>query len=561
LPDKKQQEKTAMLTPNVAAGTGSGCGCSLSGTSTGEKDLNAANGCCSAEAQKTCCAPEDKSSCCGTPAATPANKLPVAVIGGGPVGLAAAAHLIQKGETPLVFEAGDDVGGSIRAWGHVRMFSPWKYGIDQSARALLETTGWEAPNPEVYPTGQDLYDLYLKPLSELPQVAAHLRLSSRVVSVTRRGMDKMKNTGREEAPFQIIVRDSVSEAETVYYARAVIDASGTYHSPNPLGASGVPAAGERAAAERIVYHIPKILGEERARYAGKRIAVVGSGHSAFNALLELATLADEEPGTHVTWAVRRATLGSVFGGGENDALAARGELGRRVRALAEAGLLHLVTGFRAAQVERDADGRVILVGEEDEHLPPVDEVIVTTGFRPDLSILAELRLGLDPSVEAPTVLAPMIDPNLHSCGTVRPHGALELSHPEKDFFIAGMKSYGRAPTFLLLTGYEQIRSIVCLLTGDEEGAREVRLELPETGVCNSNRNVNGEASGEACCGATAAAKVSAQGCGSDDGSCGLPTPAAISTSETANSETGCGCGDTCSVSTPVTPTPKAVCCG
>lgn len=550
-----------MQMPHVTAGAGSGCGCSLSGTSTGETNPSAASGCCSAEAQKTCCAPEDKSSCCGTPAVTPANKLPVAVIGGGPVGLAAAAHLIQKGETPLIFETGEDVGGSIRAWGHVRMFSPWKYAIDQAARALLESTGWQEPDLERYPTGQDLYDLYLKPLSELPQIAAHLRLSSRVVSVTRRGMDKMKDTGREEAPFQIIVRDTVSEAETVYYARAVIDASGTYHSPNPLGASGVPAAGERAAAERIVYHIPKILGEERHRYAGKRVAVVGSGHSAFNALLELATLADQEPGTHIVWAVRRATLGSVFGGGQNDVLSARGELGQKVRTLTEAGLLHLVTGFRAAQVERDTDGRVILVGEDEERLSPVDEVIVTTGFRPDLSILSELRLGLDPSVEAPTVLAPMIDPNLHSCGTVRPHGALELSHPEKDFFIVGMKSYGRAPTFLLLTGYEQVRSIVCLLTGDEEGAREVQLELPETGVCNSNRSATGEASEAQCCEATPPAKVagtsSASGCGSDGGSCGTSAP----TSETADGASGCGCGDTCSVSTPATPTPKAVCCG
>jgi hypothetical protein len=180
-------------------------------------------------------------------------------------------------------------------------------------------------------------------------------------------------------------------------------------------------------------------------------------------------------------------------------------------------------------VERAEGGTVILIGENEERLDPVDEVIATTGFRPDLTLLSELRLGLDPSVEAPTVLAPMIDPNLHSCGTVRPHGAAELSHPEKDFYIAGMKSYGRAPTFLLLTGYEQVRSIVCQLTGDVEGAREVRLELPETGVCNQDRNEPEKAT-VACCGvaspAATAAKPASAGCGCDGDSCGIPASSA-----------------------------------
>ena len=80
-------------------------------------------------------------------------------------------------------------------------------------------------------------------------------------------------------------------------------------------------------------------------------------------------------------------------------------------------------------------------------------------------------------------LAPLIDPNLHSCGTVRPHGEAELRQPEKDFYIVGMKSYGRAPTFLLATGYEQARSVVAALAGDWQAARDVRLNLPETGVC------------------------------------------------------------------------------
>ncbi|MER7204078.1 flavoprotein, partial [Streptomyces sp. NPDC000188] len=142
-----------------------------------------------------------------------------------------------------------------------------------------------------------------------------------------------------------------------------------------------------------------------------------------------------------------------------------------------------VTGFRTEAVERDADGRLILVGEDSRRLDPVDEVIVLTGLRPDLSFLSELRLGLDERLQAPVELAPLIDPNQHSCGTVYPHGHRELSHPEQDIYLVGMKSYGRAPTFLAMTGYEQVRSVVAAIAGDTESADHVELTLPETGVC------------------------------------------------------------------------------
>jgi hypothetical protein len=112
-------------------------------------------------------------------------------------------------------------------------------------------------------------------------------------------------------------------------------------------------------------------------------------------------------------------------------------------------------------------------------------------------MLREIRLDLDDVVEAPRALAPLIDPNLHSCGTVPPHGVAELAHPEPGFFIAGMKSYGRAPTFLLATGYEQVRSIADELAGDHTSAREVQLLLPETGVCSAGSASTGDSSD--CC--------------------------------------------------------------
>ncbi len=468
---------------------GCGCGAACCGAETPVVDVRAATRCC-------------ESSCCGDdmaagelPAATmtPGKTLPIAIIGAGPVGLAAAAHVLARGETPLVLEAGATIGASIRKWGHVRLFSPWRYAIDPASERLLAANGWIALDPDGYPTGHELIDQYLAPLAATPQLRPHIRLGARVTAVARQGFDKMKTDGRETAPFVLHVADATG-AEDVLLARAVIDASGTWELPNPLGANGLPAPGERAAAPFIHYGIPDVRGAARAAYAGKRVVVVGSGHSAFNAVLDLATLIEEEGTGTLTWAVRRRTLGQVFGGGENDALEERGKLGQRVRALVEHGTLRLVTGFKTARVLADANG-VTLVGE-DETLPAADLIVAATGFRPDLAMLRELRLDLDAAVESPTILAPLIDPNLHSCGTVRPHGAVELTHPEPDFYIAGMKSYGRAPTFLMLTGYEQVRSIVAALAGDWASARKVELTLPETGVCS------GGGGDDACCAAS-----------------------------------------------------------
>jgi thioredoxin reductase len=417
-----------------------------------------------------------------------AEGLPVVVIGAGPIGLAAAAHLVNRGEAPLVLEAGSRIGSSIAEWSHVRLFSPWRYLVDAVAGGILEATGWRMPDPDGIPTGGELLSAYLEPLAAVPAIGSRVLLEHRVLSISRRGFDKVRSVGRESAPFELVVSTPAGERRIL--ARAVIDASGTYRTPNPLGASGLVAEGEREHVSRIRYGIPDVLRAERERYAGRRTVVVGSGHSAFNALLELAQLAEEAAGGEVVWAIRRREVGQLFGGGSKDALPARGSLGTRMLRLLEEGRVRLVTGFRATGVS--GSGRGVLLHGEEQVIGPVDEVVVTTGFRPDLELTRELRLSLDPWLEAPVALAPMIDPNVHSCGTVYPHGAAELGHPEEGFFTVGMKSYGRAPTFLLLTGYEQVRSVVCQLTGDLEGAREVRLVLPETGVCSTDL-------GGACC--------------------------------------------------------------
>jgi thioredoxin reductase len=411
------------------------------------------------------------------------QNLPVVIIGAGPVGLATAAHLVRKGEQPLLFESGTTVGSSMLEWGHVRLFSPWRYVIDQRAQALLEEQGWQAPDPEGYPTGREVVEHYLLPLAQVPQIQQALRLHTRVTGVSRVSMDKVKTPMREETPFVVRIQAADGEEQDVL-ARAVIDASGTYQMPNPLGAHGLFARGERALHASIFYGIPDVLGDERARYAGKRVLVVGSGHSAQQTLLALAQLAEQEPETRPVWAIRRASVQLMFGGGANDGLPERGQIGSRSQHLVESGQVRLVTGVRIEALSRTAQG-IVIAGKE-EQIGPVDEIIATTGFRPDLSFLREVRLLLDPSLESPVALAPLIDPNVHSCGTVYPHGVDELSHPETNLFLVGMKSYGRAPTFLALTGYEQVRSIVAALTGDWESARRIELVLPETGVCSTD---------------------------------------------------------------------------
>src|SRR5918994_1275940 len=223
----------------------------------------------------------------------PHQSLPVVVIGAGPVGLAAAAH------------------------------------------AILERHGWSMPEGDDYPTGHDLVARYLEPLAGTTELAPHIRVNTRVVRVARQDHDLMKDGGRDEAPF--VVRVAGPHGEHDLLASAVIDASGTIETPGVLGASGLPALGEQLASDAIFYGIPDVFGALQHRYAGRRVLVVSSGHSALNALLDLARLAEIHPDTNVLWAIRRATPGQLLGGARQDQLVERGKLGSRVRRLLDEG--------------------------------------------------------------------------------------------------------------------------------------------------------------------------------------------------------------------------------
>lgn len=460
--------------------------------------------------------------------------LPLVIIGAGPVGLAAAAHAHEEGLDFLVLEAGPRVGDSMMDWGHVQLFSPWRYNINRAAERQLTQAGWSAPDLDGLPTGHELVQRYLDPLADLPQIRERLRLSTRVLSITRDGRDKVVTKGRAERAFMVRVQDG-SGNERDIEAAAVIDASGTWKQPNPIGSGGVPAIGETVNAERIHYGIPDLHGHARKAHAGLTTMVIGAGHSAANALLSLAELAQADPATRIIWAVRGSNLARVFGGGADDQLPARGELGERLRALTDTQGFELITNFAVTRIN-DTGAQMTVSGQTPtglKSLEGIDRIIATTGQRPDISMLREVRTDLDNALESVGGIAELIDPNVHSCGTIRPHGVIELAHPEPGFFIAGMKSYGRAPTFLMTTGYEQVRSIIAALAGDMERARDVQLELPETGVCSSS------IPGVVCC---AGGKDTPVNEFADTPQPEQEPKAEPETEKKADQKSGCGCG-------------------
>lgn len=307
-------------------------------------------------------------------------------------------------------------------------------------------------------------------------------------------MDKMKTDGREELPYviQVLHGNQIEQ----YEAKAIIDTSGTWNSPNPVGSGGTYAVGELENNKQILYGIPDILNSHAERYKNKNVLVVGSGHSSINVILELDKLKEKYPATDIHWILRKKNVQDVFGGKGADALKARGSLGIKIEQLVNEGRVSVYTPFQIQQII-NKDHKLTIIGYQNGNklaLPGIDEIISNTGSRPDFSFLREVRLNIDPSLESVAEIAGLIDPNIHSCGTVRPHGEKELRHPDKDFYIAGSKSYGRAPTFLMATGYEQVRSIAAAIDGDKEAALHVELDLPETGVCST------DADNTSCCG-------------------------------------------------------------
>ncbi len=241
-----------------------------------------------------------------------------------------------------MLEAGDRAGHAVRQWSHVRMFSPWTYNIDRASERLLRDAGWNSPDPDQYPTGGELLEQYLVPLATRTALSGHIQTNARVISIARAGFDKVKSAGRETAPFEI--RYQNGKGPSTVRADAVIDASGTWNAPNPAGVNGLDAIGEAAHADRIAYGMPDVFGAARARYANKVVAVLGAGHSAVGTILDLARLKQAESETRIVWLLRGDNPEKSFGGGANDKLAARGELGKVFADLVQGGSVGVEVG-------------------------------------------------------------------------------------------------------------------------------------------------------------------------------------------------------------------------
>lgn len=426
--------------------------------------------------------------------------LPVIIVGGGPVGLAAAAELHEKEKAFVVLEAGTGPGTNFLDYGHVRLFSPWKYNINNAARRLLAKYKVPLPDSEKLPLGKDIVTEYLLPFAELPEMKPNIYFGTRVVHISRKGFDKMKSKGRKEAPFHIITENADGERK-VLEGGAVIDATGTWERPNSLIPGGDLPTEKRM--NRIFYGIPNNKQTESSVYINSNIAVVGSGHSAMQSLLELLEVQQRYPETAISWIHRKPDTLEALGGGKRDQLPARGDLGRLIKSAWDSGKIQVFESFYIESVNERKDQLTLsgIQNNEPNETEPFDYIICNTGSRPSFDFLEELRWDRDAALECAPALAPIIDPNVHSCGTVRPHGEKELRQPEENVYIIGAKSYGRAPAFLLATGYEQARSVAAYIAGDKAEAAEVHLELPKTGVCSAEpagSPFNIEISGSCC---------------------------------------------------------------
>lgn len=395
----------------------------------------------------------------------------LAILGAGPIGLESAALALELGLDVHLFERGE-VGAHATAWGHVRMFTPWRMNLGPASVRLLQKHGWAQPDLDAYPTGAELVEQYLLPLARCPELKERVHEHAQVVHISRRGAlkgDLVGDPARREHPFRLLVRD-MGGRENYLHTYAVIDASGVYGSPNWAGSGGIPARGELYLAPQMSYHLDDVRGLRRERYASKRTLVVGGGASALTNVLELAQLAAEEPGTTVLWAMRRREptfAGEVAG----DSLQRRAALNAEAKRLAAGGDSNVswVGGVEVEGIEFNSAThryRVSLVDGDQSRLEEVDQVLINCGFGPDNSIYRELQVHECYGSRGPMNLSAALlgaGGANGDCTTLPAFGVDQLRNPEPDFFILGAKAYGRYNSFLLENGYLQVADVLSLV--------------------------------------------------------------------------------------------------
>ena len=378
----------------------------------------------------------------------------VAVIGAGPMGIAAAIGAADRGHDVTVLERGD-VGASLRTWGPARFFSPLHMNVSARMRELL---GGGMPGPDTLLTGDEYVDRVLLPLADAEPLRGRVRVRHAVAAIGRRGLTRGDYAGhpiRAERPFRI-----VCENETTFDADVVLDASGGLIVPRPIGAGGLPAPGETRLTRRPIRTLAE-LATARHELLGKRTLIVGDGHSAAHAVGWLAELAREEPATRVIWATRSANrrpCEEVV----NDPLPERASVVARANALAEAPPPFLDVQ-RRAMIESVAqnDGHVAVRLTRDR-VVEADCIAAFTGYRPDARFLSELAVETSPVTEGGGRLYRAIS-NITDCLAIPAVTPADLQSGEAGFFFVGSRGYGRSNGFLLQTGLVQLETILACL--------------------------------------------------------------------------------------------------
>ncbi len=392
----------------------------------------------------------------------------VAIIGAGPTGLDAALAAADRGWEFTVYEAGPGPAANVRAWGHVQLFTPWSMNVSPRMAAHLAAAGLDVPSGDDCPSGDELARRLLEPVAGLPELAGAIRYGARVKAVGRQGLlkhEEIANERRAARPFRLLI--GTAGGEEVASADVVIDCSGTYGYANSTGDGGIPAVGEQALDDRIVRRLPDVL-TEASDWTGRRVLLVGSGHSAQTAASALAELAAASPGTEVVWAVRSEE--PSWGAVADDPLPARARLTGEARRLAAgAPGVELRTGV-VVEALAERDGRIAATlrnGTTDEVV--VDRVVSLTGYVGDHNLYRQLQVHECYATSAPMNLsAALLGAAAGDCLQQESHGVDVLRNPEPNFFILGAKSYGRNSQFLMRVGWDQVDEVFEALAAEPE---------------------------------------------------------------------------------------------